>query len=156
MQKLLIILSLIFFMSSCKSSQNAQGNLPRDIDFENVLNIANAGPESAQNLVIRDAEVLENIAFQRESRALNEVDFDKHMLIMVASGQKSNGGYGIEIIKITEHKKYISVHYENQKASEDQMVTMALVYPVHVVAIPKSNKEVRFEGKDTIMQAPNE
>jgi hypothetical protein len=149
MQKLFFILSLFIVMTACKSSQNA--NLPREIEFETLLNISNAGPLNPQNMVIKDSEVLSNIAFERQSEALKSVDFGQHMLIMVAAGEKSNGGYGIEIKKIIENKNHITVHYENQTASADQMVTMALVYPVHVVAIPKSNKEVRFEGTDKVM-----
>ena len=71
------------------------------------------------------------------------VDFATSMVIAVFRGEKSSGGFGVQITRI-EELDAIVVHYE--LSDPRGVVTMALTQPFDIVAIPVSDKPVRFVG----------
>ncbi len=72
-----------------------------------------------------------------------EIDFQKHMVIGVFMGTRPSGGYSVKLARIVENDK-IKVFVRQQSPGPDDMVTMALTSPFHVVVVPRSEKPVEF------------
>lgn len=68
-------------------------------------------------------------------RKIPPVDFDQEMIVVVFSGEKRTGGYGIEIIKIEEDrgKCQINVIFRETQPPPDAMVIQVLTQPYHIV-----------------------
>ncbi|MFH1777864.1 MAG: protease complex subunit PrcB family protein [Candidatus Omnitrophota bacterium] len=76
---------------------------------------------------------------------LPEIDFDKEMVIAVFMGEKSSGGYIIEVTKIIKTDKEVVVEIMEKTPAPGTMKTMALTQPYHLVVIEKSNLPVVFQ-----------
>lgn len=72
-------------------------------------------------------------------------NFEKQMVIVVASGERNTGGYGIEVSSIFESPDTITVSILETAPGPDDMVTMAFTQPYHAVTLNKSDKAVLFE-----------
>lgn len=77
-------------------------------------------------------------------------DFSKEMVVAVFQGQRSSGGYSIEITGIVESDKYIIVSATAIEPSGG-MATASMTYPAHFVACKKSDKmvDLRVTVRDT-------
>lgn len=76
--------------------------------------------------------------------ALPQIDFSNFTIICLSTGNKSTGGYSVEILEIYESTEKIEVFYKTGSPGPDDYVTMALSHPYHLVLIPKTDKEVNF------------
>ncbi len=79
-----------------------------------------------------------------------EIDFNEEMILVVFQGEKSTGGYGIEINKIVEKENAIEVLVIETLPGYGCMVTEALTSPYHIVKLQKSTKEVIFKTEKEI------
>ena len=77
---------------------------------------------------------------------LPKIDFEKEMVIAVFMGERSSGGYSIEIIKIIRTEKEIVVEVEEKEPPSESLRTMALTQPYHIVVIKKSPLPIRFQS----------
>lgn len=75
---------------------------------------------------------------------LPDVDFTKEMVIAAFAGQKSTGGYSIEIKKITKTGKKLFVQIEMTNPGRSCLNTQALTSPYHIVAIPAGDYQIEF------------
>jgi hypothetical protein len=74
------------------------------------------------------------------------VDFQTEMIVAVFSGEKSTGGYSIEITRIeedsTKHALEVIVH--ESKPPSGAMVIQALTQPYHIVKLTRIELPVAF------------
>lgn len=70
-------------------------------------------------------------------------DFNKETIIVVAMGTRPNGGYSLELDKITENAG-ITVYIKKISPGQNCITTQAFVYPLLVVAIPKTNLNIDY------------
>lgn len=85
----------------------------------------------------------------RPDRPLPVVDFSREMLIIAARGQHSTGGYGIEVEAVTETERAVVVQVGTSNPGRCG-VTLAFTQPVHVVAVPRSERPVVFTERPYI------
>lgn len=78
-----------------------------------------------------------------------EIIFSKTTIIAVFMGQRSTGGFGIEIKEIIDIGFLVIVKVEKTGPGEGCMVPMVLTSPFHVVEVDKIGRGVRF---DTVMR----
>lgn len=74
------------------------------------------------------------------------INFEQEMVLAVFAGEKSTGGHGIRIEKViyAAAKKTVWVIYKEKAPEAGGMVTQALTYPSHVVAVKKVEGDVKF------------
>ena len=80
------------------------------------------------------------------------IDFEKYMLIGVFMGNKPTGGFSIEIEKIIEKDKEISVHVKEESPGKNCVVTMAFTQPYHIVTLLKSDKKIKFYYNEVVRE----
>ena len=72
------------------------------------------------------------------------VDFDNQTVLAVLMGQQSSGGYSIEIQSVYQVDGALEVNVMEREPDRNVMTISALTAPFHLVAIPKWEKEIRF------------
>lgn len=112
----------------------------------------------AQNLVIRNRTAWQN--FYQESTSwiypqpsIPSVDFNKVVVVVVASGEKPTGGYKTLISSVTDMPASITVPTINVDAvlinpDIGCLVSQAFTYPVAMFTMPKTTKPFQFRVGD--------
>ena len=72
------------------------------------------------------------------------IDFSSNIVLAVYMGEQFTGGYHIEITNISENVFYISVYIRETRPSPNQLVTMALTQPYHIVKLNRTPKFIVF------------
>ena len=102
--------------------------------------------EEKKGVVVRSSEEWADLwadLFPTQQIA-SAINFDENMLIAVFSGEKSTGGYSVEIKRVDEFADKIQVSVIENMPGEGCIVTQALTSPYHIVEIDKSSKPVEF------------
>ncbi|MEM6507213.1 MAG: protease complex subunit PrcB family protein [Planctomycetota bacterium] len=71
-----------------------------------------------------------------------EVDFDANDLVIVSLGERSTGGFAVNIESIQLAGGELAITGEATKPAEADAVTQALTYPYSAVLIPNTSAEV--------------
>ncbi len=64
------------------------------------------------------------------------------MVIAVFQGNRSTGGYAVEITQIVEKENSVEVFAKETSPSPDSMVTQAFTQPYRIVKTKRGDKEV--------------
>lgn len=128
--------------------QNKQSK--SEIVFNEISKGLYSGVEEKRQIVVNDPESYRRLweevfSIYHPMADLPEIDFEINTLIAVFMGTTSTGGYSVEITKISESSKEITVSLNHSFPARDDFVTMALSQPYHLVIIPKTNKTIVFE-----------
>jgi hypothetical protein len=73
------------------------------------------------------------------------VDFSKEMVVGVFLGSRTTAGYSVQIVAAEESNGTITVKYRQTEPGRDAITAQILTFPYHLVAIPTSRAEVKFE-----------
>lgn len=121
------------------------------VDFTTIAQGCNSAYPTANQLVINNTT--EWVDFWQEHSSDNippppvpEVDFTQYQVVAVFAGEKSTGGYSVEItsVETTNSQLVITAKYSQPQA--DDIVTEAFTYPHHIIKIPRMTIEnVVFE-----------
>ncbi len=152
---LLPIMVIIFLASACASptevdddadldNDNEQELVGQGLEFETLAHNFDSRYEEEMFYVIKDEETFVNLWENTLEEATIEVNFDEQMVLAIFMGEKPSGGYGIEITHVIETDNAIEVTAIETVPGEEDMVTMALTYPSHVIVLEKSDKNVIF------------
>jgi PrcB C-terminal len=73
------------------------------------------------------------------------VDFDREMVVGIFLGEKSTGGYEIEIVRAEQGDSSLYFYYREKSPPPGAMVTQALTQPFHLVRVAKyDNPQIIF------------
>ncbi|MEY2786333.1 MAG: hypothetical protein RL277_2545 [Planctomycetota bacterium] len=73
------------------------------------------------------------------------IDFGKHCALLVSAGQRSSGGWSLQVRSITDGPEALIVTAEAVGPAPDAIVTMVLTSPWELVTIPCTGKPVHLE-----------
>ena len=117
----------------------------RELTFETVDKDFYSSLEAKNQLVIQNTKEFQEFWNKVGSlKLLDEIDFSKYTVITVSQGQKTSGGYSIEITKIIEKKDSIVVYFKETEAGSGQAIA-AITSPYHIVKTKKLDKSVEFK-----------
>ncbi|MEZ0227071.1 MAG: protease complex subunit PrcB family protein, partial [Planctomycetota bacterium] len=114
--------------------------ISKNLDFTTISKASQGGAPAAQK-VVTDKTAYAAL-FGGTAPATPAVDFTKEEVLLVAMGQKNTGGYAIEIKRVEYMTGGITggfafVHYVETSPGPNDMVTMALTAPRHIVKLNK-------------------
>jgi PrcB C-terminal len=73
------------------------------------------------------------------------VDFDREMVVGIFLGEKSTGGYEVEIVRAEQRDSSLYFYYREKAPPPGAMVTQALTQPFHLVRVAKyGNPQIIF------------
>ena len=141
---------LILFISALSSLAITSCVSPTEVPFDVVAE----GHRTAvyvdrRGLVIRSSAEWEELWQQLHRYTvpqplLPEVAFQQHILLAVFAGEKTSGGYDIQIKRITQTQHETTVHATETSPGRGQMTTANMSYPYQVVRAPRFDLPVRF------------
>jgi hypothetical protein len=73
------------------------------------------------------------------------IDFSKEMVVGVFLGSRPTGGFSVAIVSATPKDGTVIVSYKESRPRPGVMTAQVLTFPFHIVAVPKTAGEVRFE-----------
>lgn len=94
------------------------------------------GISEARRLVIRDANSWADFWSELGMGDRPEVDFTRDLIVAVAAGQRSSGGYEIAIDRVWQASGELTVEVVETAPGPNCITTAALTQPVDVVAVP--------------------
>lgn len=114
----------------------------KEVAFETIRNgVYSAWPERKMYVITNSTEW---DVLKRDLNYLRTIDFGKDMLVAVFLGERSSGGYGIEVSRIIETQDAVEVTVIEASPGSGCPVTLALTQPYHIVKIRKTDKRVIF------------
>ena len=147
--KIFVTLLFSILLTSCPNKQIEQDS---GITMTSLYkgSLSGSGNIPKQNKVVNSEK--DWLAFLEEVHApeymvnqlKGKVDFSKNTIIVVVDSRRNTGGFSIEIVKVSNKKGKLIVNIEGKGPKPTDMVTMALTQPIHLVRIPKTNKEIVF------------
>ena len=115
---------------------------PRTVDKGDFSNV-----DDAKQVVVRTEAEWRAIWRQHGGeRPMPAVDFGKEMVVGVFMGSRPTAGYDIAITKTLDVNGTLRVFYrERMPARGGVVLAQVLTFPFHLVAVPKTASEVKFE-----------
>jgi hypothetical protein len=142
MYKSIIILLLITFITSCSTKKNmVKSNKLYEVLISEEYGGANF---KFYELITEANEFKMLLGDDRIKEFINKDDITNSNFILVNMGEKSNGGYRIEVENVEELEDKIIVTIKEIEPKAGENVTMALTNPYAVIKI-NSKKPIEFK-----------
>jgi hypothetical protein len=114
------------------------------------LKTIDKGPMSAieapRQVVVRSADDWEALwRAHGRGRVMPAVDFSQQMVLGVFLGSRPTAGYGVEIVSADVNDGTLVVRYRETRPRSDSITAQVITSPFHLVAVPKTDGEVKFE-----------
>ena len=146
----ILLLGILLVAGCTQLPPNDNGNngfQEKELSFETVDKDFYSNIQEKSQKAIQNSEDFQELWNEIGSlKMLEEIDFSKYTVIAVFQGQKTSGGYYIEISKITDKKDSILVNVIEIEAAPGQAAAV-ITSPYHIVRIPKTTKLIKFETK---------
>jgi hypothetical protein len=118
---------------------------PRTVDKGDFSNV-----DEARQVVVRtDAEWRTLWRKHAGERSMPSVDFSKETVVGVFMGSRPTAGYDIAITKTLEKDGTLWVFYRERTPARGLVLAQVLTFPFHLVAVPKTAGEVKFEKTES-------
>ena len=122
------------------AAQPAQGYAPyastRTIDIRRLGQWTRTGIGESRRLVIRNANAWTQFWSELGVGEQPNVDFTRDVVVAVAAGQRSTGGFEIAVDRITQTDGELSVEVVERTPGPNCITTTSLTQPVDVVVVP--------------------
>lgn len=116
------------------------------VPFETLSEGAFSAIDSPLRLVIRDSASLADL-FRRafgQGTPVPPIDFEARSIIAVFIGTRPTGGFSVEIQRVTRADDLLIVTALETTPAPDQIVIQALTQPYHIISVPRTEAQVRF------------
>ena len=108
-------------------------------------------PKSVTRSFWRQRQVDRYLAriFPRSAPRFPRIDYTHRRLVLVAAGPRSSTGYGVEILRATEHRGAIRIAAREVTPSLGQKVVAKVTSPYVLITIPSTSKRVyvQWQGR---------
>ncbi len=126
---------------------------PAPVTFQDVERGVMSAIRDTRSVVVRNARDWERLYREHEGpqfhmglpQPVPSVDFDEEMVIARFQGGRSTGGYSTTITGITSRGDDLVVSINERSPGPNEMVTMALTSPFHIVRLRKFSGDVKFD-----------
>lgn len=112
------------------------GNAGGDLELRRIGQWTNTGISESRRLVIRDANTWGRFWSELGVGERPAIDFSRNLVVAVAAGQRSSGGYEIAVRRVSQANGDLTIEVEETTPGPNCMTTSALTQPVDVVALP--------------------
>jgi hypothetical protein len=112
------------------------GNTGGDLELRRIGQWTNTGISESRRLVIRDANTWARFWAELGVGERPAIDFSQNLVVAVAAGQRSSGGYEIAVRRVSQANSDLTIEVEETAPGPNCMTTSALTQPVDVVVLP--------------------
>jgi len=148
MKQILLILMILFALTSCENDDLPQSDVQYSLvgkgdSFPNDKSVAQ------RHLVIKDAKTWNSLINEMDAannltQDLKEIniDFSKYQIIAIIDKTQKGGGHSIDVVEMSENRNTIIVKVEKLKNGD---LSSRLSRPYDIVKMAKTTKKVVFE-----------
>jgi hypothetical protein len=138
-----VMIGILFmmFLFSCNGQEKS-----KSIDFETVSKDFYSLQVEKENYVAKDEESLNQILDLIEIQdSINyDIDFSEETVVAVFMGEKSSGGYSIEIVEVVKKEDHLEFVVEVKEPGPDDMTIQAITSPYHIIRLKRFDTEYVF------------
>ncbi len=133
--KLLLLTLSIFMLNGCGSEENADaGEIEFTVLHENQYNeYANTTAKTV--MVITNQNDYERELLTRSGEAIEQVDFEVSVILLIDMGPRNTGGYNVSLIAIKNLDSYLGVTIEYSIPGEGCSTTQAITNPYQFISV---------------------
>lgn len=150
--------SILIFLTlfSCRSTKKTmEVNYPKNIEFLELTKSENSGFLTKKQQIITETNEYNEVWGELFSNYMKKppiptINFEAKMVILIAMGEKTNGGYSTRVKSITENEDEISILIEEKIPAKNCMTTSVMVYPSQLIEMPTTSKKIIFKVEETI------
>ena len=140
LKKIILLLCLSILCMSCKAKQPV---IHENDVYEVVYKSQIGGKKEKSNLIIKNYEdfnalISELNIGEEEFEKLLSIDLEKHDLLVCFLGEKTTGGYDIDVEKVNFLPNSAEVILKEIVPEKNAMVTMVVTTPYMFVTLPKN------------------
>lgn len=106
------------------------------LELRRIGQWTNTGISESRRLVIRNANAWAQFWAELGVGDRPNIDFTKFLVVAVAAGQRSSGGYEISIQRVSQANGDLTIEVLQTVPGPNCVTTSALTQPVDVVAVP--------------------
>ena len=153
------MLSSLIVLAGCGSGHGRGSDAEQPLPFSTISQGVFSRIEEQRLVVEHDQTMLEALWSEHVAGILPPppvptVDFRRDMLIGVFLGARPSGGFDVTIGSIVRTSAGVIVRFEEMAPGKGCFVTLAVTAPFHMVALPRSQAEVAFEGSKRVVDCP--
>jgi PrcB C-terminal len=136
--------------STLAMDQEKIGKLETRLSIATIEKGYRSGIRGPLQTVIRNQDEWNAFWKRHSSTATNPppasiIDFNREMVVGIFLGEKSTGGYEVEIVRAERRDSSLYFYYQQKSPAAGAMVTQALTQPFHLVKVAKSqNPQIIF------------
>ncbi|GAK95222.1 hypothetical protein JCM19298_1351 [Nonlabens ulvanivorans] len=114
--------------------------------YEVILEGNNSNHELQETIVVQSEESMQELmggqinSTRKPGLKIPSVNFKKEALVFAYGGQKSTGGYSVEVTEVRNEKNLLHFNFELIKAEGD-MATMSLTTPFQIIKVTHDDKK---------------
>ncbi|MBA2671638.1 MAG: protease complex subunit PrcB family protein [Gemmatimonadetes bacterium] len=114
-----------------------------------------SGFSSPAEMVLRDEPALQKAINEARHDVLMvetpiNVDFSRQMVILVATGTRNSGGYGIRVDEVNRRDDGVVARYTVTRPGPECMTTQSITSPVEAVSVPRMEGPVTFDRREVV------
>ncbi|MGV6831095.1 MAG: protease complex subunit PrcB family protein [bacterium] len=138
-----IITILLALVMSCGGTKFQNSS---EINFEIIAQHEIGGDYEASHKAIMSTEEFNKVFADKEfSNSITSVDFNNQSIAYICLGEKTSGGYAVEVNKIIETVDKIEILYSTKGPKPTDFVTTVMTQPYCVIVFSnKENKPITF------------
>ena len=105
--------------------------------------------DSPRQVVARTASEWNALWRQHDfDRPAPAVDLSREMIVAVFLGSRTTAGFGVEIASAQSQGGGVLVRYKVSEPGAGSVTAQVLTFPYHIVALPRSAGDVKFDRID--------
>lgn len=144
----LFLTTILFSCANIK--ELAQENSPKNVVFSELSVSDNSGFLEKKQQIITTSNAYDETWSELFSNYMKKppiptINFETSMVILVAMGEKSNGGYSTNVKSIIETENQLIITVEEKIPAKNCMTTSVIVHPAQLIEIPVTSKEITFK-----------
>ena len=144
MKAIIFNIFILVLLTGCNDGDN---DLNKLVDFETIERDFYSGEDTPQNVIVNNINEWEDLWEKTVNWTPDElpsVNFGESMVLAVYMGEKTSGGFNVEILEVKETEELIIVVTKFTNPETEQGLTTALTQPFHMIKIGKTDKEIIF------------
>ena len=130
--------------------------LPKRLEFQTISKGIHSDYWDRGNYKIRNIYEWENLREKAGILVDPNINFDEKKVIAVFMGERSTGGYSINITRIIEKEDYIEVFIRETSPPPEAFVIMVITHPYHIVKVGRIDKEIKFRKERLTIEEMND
>jgi hypothetical protein len=163
MKTAIVRILFVAALASCSQQVTDTSDIPAEAtqiaaeQVRTLLKEYSSGVTAPARDVIRSAQKWSDFwaqvyANRTPTPALPAVNFNEKMVVAVAQGQKSTGGYSIDVVELYRLGNDLYVVAKETKPGRNCFTTQALTQPVNAVELPRVDGNVYFITREVVTE----